>query len=71
MFDYLRVSGRSDDRMIEYAGHLHEHFVEPLRVSGGRYHPPTAPGFGVEIKASAITTYAFPDGDLWRHRRGG
>jgi L-fuconate dehydratase len=71
MFDYLRVSGRSDDRMIEYAGHLHEHFVEPLRVSGGRNHRPTAPGFGVEIKATAIATYEFPDGDLWRQRRGG
>jgi len=71
MFDLLRVSGRRDDRMIEYAGHLHEHFVEPLRVSAGRYHAPTAPGFGVEMKPEAVTTYRFPDGEFWRARRGG
>lgn len=71
MFDLLRVSGRSDDRMIEYAGHLHEHFVEPLRVSAGRYHAPTAPGFGVEMKAESIAAHRYPDGDVWRARRDG
>jgi L-fuconate dehydratase len=70
MFDLLRVSGRSDDRMIEYAGHLHEHFVEPLRVSGGRYHAPSAPGVGVEMKPEAIAAYRFPDGDVWKARLG-
>ena len=71
MFDYLRVSGRTDDRMIEYAGHLHEHFVEPMRVSGGRYHAPTAPGLGVEFKPTSIASYRFPDGDEWASRRDG
>ena len=71
MFDLLRVSGRNDDRMIEYAGHLHDHFVEPLRVSRGRYHAPTAAGFGVEMKPASIATHRFPDGDVWRERRGG
>jgi L-fuconate dehydratase len=71
MFDYLRVSGRCDDRMIEYAGHLHEHFVEPLRVSAGRYYAPSAPGVGVEFKPESIAVYEYPDGALWRERRGG
>jgi L-fuconate dehydratase len=71
MFDFLRVSGRCDDRMIEYAGHLHEQFVEPLRVSHGVYHVPTAPGFGVEITRQSIETYRYPDGTLWNERRGG
>ena len=71
MFDYLRVSARCDDRMIEYAGHLHDHFVEPLRVSGGRYHAPTASGFGVEMKPASIAAHRFPDGDVWRGRHGG
>lgn len=71
MFDFLRVSARCDDRMIEYAGHLHEHFVEPLRVSAGRYHAPTAAGFSVEIKRASIARHRFPDGDLWRSRRHG
>jgi L-fuconate dehydratase len=71
MFDLLRVSGRSDDRMIEYAGHLHEHFVEPLRVAAGRYHAPSAPGFGVELQPESIAAYEFPDGELWKARRSG
>ena len=71
MFDLLRVSGRVDDRMIEYAGHLHDHFVEPLRVTGGRYHAPPAPGFGLEVKPASIAAYRFPDGDVWRGRGDG
>ena len=67
MFDFLRVSGRNDDRMIEYAGHLHEHFVTELQVRDGRYIAPTDAGFGLEMKAeSRARTYAFPDGAVWR-----
>jgi len=57
--------------MIEYAGHLHDHFVEPLQVTGGRYHAPTAAGFGLEMKPSSIVDHRFPDGDVWRARRDG
>ncbi|HEV3226016.1 MAG TPA: enolase C-terminal domain-like protein [Acidimicrobiales bacterium] len=69
MFDFLRVSARDDDRMIEYAGHLHDHFVEPLRVERGRYHAPTAAGFGLEMKPRSIAAHSYPDGDVWRARR--
>jgi L-fuconate dehydratase len=65
MFDYLRVSGRHDDRMIEYAGHLHEHFVTPLDVRGGRYIAPTDPGFGLEMKPGSVRDYTFPGGAVW------
>lgn len=68
MFDYLRVSGRNDDRMIEYAGHLHEHFVTPLDVHDGRYWPPTDPGFTLELKAASVSDYEFPTGQVWRDR---
>jgi len=71
MFDYLRVSGRCDDRMIEYAGHLHDEFVEPLQAAAGRYRAPVAPGFGLEIKPESIERHRFPDGDVWRQRRDG
>src|ERR1044072_862118 len=66
MFDYLRVSTRCDDRMIEYAGHLHDQFVEPWRGGGGVSRAPTARGFGVEIRGESIETYRYPDGSLWR-----
>ena len=71
MFDYLRVSARQDDRMIEYAGHLHEHFVVPLDVVGGRYRAPQAPGFGVEMHPASIAAYCHPDGSFWQARRDG
>ena len=34
IFDYLRVGTSLDGRMIEYVDHLHEHFVDPVRVLG-------------------------------------
>ncbi|HVT75859.1 MAG TPA: enolase C-terminal domain-like protein [Acidimicrobiales bacterium] len=68
MFDYLRVSGRCDDRMIEYAGHLHEHFVTELQVHDGRYWAQTDPGFGLELKADSVRDYAFPNGAVWAAR---
>ncbi|HEV8374563.1 MAG TPA: enolase C-terminal domain-like protein, partial [Actinomycetota bacterium] len=43
-FDYIAVSGSLDERMIEYVDHLHEQFVEPVRVVGGRYLLPRSPG---------------------------
>ena len=36
IFDYLRVSGSLDGRMIEYVDHLHEHFVDPVVIRDGR-----------------------------------
>jgi L-fuconate dehydratase len=65
LFDYAAVSGRLDDRMIEYVDHLHEHFVDPVVIRDGRYQAPTAPGFSAQIKASSLAEYAFPDGPAW------
>ena len=53
MFDYVAVSGSMDDRVIEYVDHLHEHFVDPVRVRDGRYQAPTAPGFGSTMKEAS------------------
>jgi L-fuconate dehydratase len=63
-FDYVAVSGSLDERMIEYVDHLHEHFVEPVRVTGGRYHLPQAPGYGAMTRR-ALDQYRFPDGPEW------
>ena len=66
MFDYLRVSTRLDGRMVEYVDHLHEHFVDPVSVVGGRYQVPTAPGYSVTMKPSSIAEFSFPAGPAWR-----
>jgi L-fuconate dehydratase len=54
MFDYVAVSGRLDGRMIEFVDHLHEHFVTPVQVTGGRYRTPTEPGAGTEMHAASL-----------------
>jgi len=59
MFDYVAVSGELEGRMIEFVDHLHEHFVDPVRVSGGRYAAPTLPGASTEMLTASIEQYRF------------
>src|SRR5499427_1421268 len=66
MFDYVAVSGSMTDRVIEYVDHLHEHFVDPVVIGGGRYQAPTAPGFSAAMRAETLTAYTFPNGPMWR-----
>jgi L-fuconate dehydratase len=65
MFDYVAVGASLDGRVCEFVDHLHQHFVDPVRVVDGRYLPPTAPGFSIEIKAKSLSDFAFPDGAGW------
>ncbi|MGI5241491.1 enolase C-terminal domain-like protein [Dactylosporangium sp. CA-139066] len=65
MFDYVAVSRSMRNRVIEYVDHLHEHFADPVRVRGGRYLAPLAPGFSSTMRAESIARYAFPDGPIW------
>jgi L-fuconate dehydratase len=58
MFDFVAVSGDLDGRMIEYVDHLHEHFVTPVDVRGGRYRAPLAPGAGAEMLAASLAAHA-------------
>jgi L-fuconate dehydratase len=65
MFDYLALSGTTRDRVIEFADHLHEHFVDPARIVRGRYVAPSRPGFSAEMHRESIATYSYPDGSYW------
>ncbi|WP_214409461.1 L-fuconate dehydratase [Sphaerisporangium fuscum] len=65
MFDYVAVSGSTRDRVIEYVDHLHEHFVDPVVIAGGRYQAPAAPGFSARMRPESLARYAFPGGDAW------
>jgi L-fuconate dehydratase len=59
MWDYACVSGSMERRVIEYVDHLHEHFLDPCVMRGGRYLPPTAPGYSIEMKPETIARYTF------------
>ncbi len=65
MFDYIAVGATFDDRVCEFVDHLHEHFVDPVRVENGRYLAPTAPGYSIEIRPESLSEFAFPDGAGW------
>lgn len=66
LFDFIAVSGSLDDRLCEYADHLHEHFVNPLVMQHGHYMPPTAPGYSITMKPESLTEFEFPNGPAWR-----
>ena len=65
MADFVAVSGSMEDRAIEYVDHLHEHFTDPVRIRGGRYLAPTAPGFSTGMHEASLREFAWPDGPAW------
>ncbi|MEU0935029.1 L-fuconate dehydratase [Embleya sp. NPDC005971] len=65
MFDYVAVSGRIEDRVIEYVDHLHEHFLDPVVITDGNYRAPSAPGFSSTMHPASIARFRYPDGEFW------
>jgi L-fuconate dehydratase len=70
IFDYIAVGASLENRVCEYVDHLHEHFVDPVRVLGGRYRAPSKPGYSAEMKPESLSTYEFPLGSAWEVRAG-
>jgi L-fuconate dehydratase len=66
MFDFVAISASSQNRWIEYVDHLHEHFLDPVEVSGGHYAAPRNPGSGAALHPRSRSHYRFPDGGAWR-----
>src|SRR4030095_3167940 len=69
-FDYIAVSGSTDNRVIEYVDHLHEHFVDPVAMRNGAYLLPTLPGYSTEMKRVSLDAHEFPQGIAWRLTNG-
>ncbi len=65
IYDYVAVSASLDNRLLEYVDHLHEHFIDPVIVKNGRYLPPSAPGFSVEMKPESLSAHEYPHGSVW------
>lgn len=66
MFDYICISGSMTDRVVEFADHLHEHFVDPVRLENGRYVPPQQPGYSIQMTARTLEDYVYPHGVIWQ-----
>jgi L-fuconate dehydratase len=67
MADFVAITGKKEDRAIEFVDHLHEHFVEPVTIARGRYLAPTAPGFSVRMHEASIRDHLFPGGIVWKN----
>jgi L-fuconate dehydratase len=70
IFDYVCVGASLEDRVLEYVDHLHEHFLDPVTVENGRYMPPTAAGYSIEMKPESLEAFEFPSGSVWAPRAG-
>lgn len=66
IFDYIAVSADLDGRLVEFVDHLHEHFIEPVRMVGARYQVPELPGYSAEMHRATLEHFRFPDGEEWR-----
>jgi L-alanine-DL-glutamate epimerase and related enzymes of enolase superfamily len=65
IFDYICVGASLESRLLEYVDHLHEHFLEPVRMRNGRYMPPTGPGYSITMKPDSLDRHGYPHGAAW------
>jgi L-fuconate dehydratase len=65
-FDYIAVSGSLENRVTEYVDHLHEHFVDPVRIRNAHYVLPAKPGYSAEMYPETFADYEFPEGKVWK-----
>ena len=66
IFDYIAVSGSLENRRVEFVDHLHEHFIDPVVISSGRYRAPSAAGYSITMKPESLRRYEFPNGEAWQ-----
>ena len=69
IFDFLGVSCSLEDRVIEYVGHLHEHFRHPVVIRRGHYMLPEQSGYSCEILPESLDRFEFPRGEVWREEQ--
>ncbi|MDN5205435.1 L-fuconate dehydratase [Fulvivirgaceae bacterium BMA10] len=66
MIDYIAISGSTENRVIEYVDHLHEHFEDPVVIRDGNYLAPAAPGYSITMKKESLSKYSYPEGAVWK-----
>lgn len=66
IFDYICVSASLENRVTEFADHLHEHFVHPAVTENGSYKVPMSPGYSAEMKKESLDAYEYPNGSEWK-----
>ena len=65
VFDYLCISASLENRIVEFVDHLHEHFLDPVKMRNGHYVVPEAPGYSITMKPESLSAYCYPSGSAW------
>jgi len=66
IYDYIALNPSIENRYCEYVDHLHEHFVQPVRIVNAHYQAPLEPGYSIEMKPESLAAHEFPGGSVWR-----
>jgi L-fuconate dehydratase len=66
IWDAIAVAPDVTDRVVEYVDHLHEHFVDPVRIRDAAYVVPTVSGASADLHAETFGRFAYPTGTEWR-----
>ncbi len=66
IFDYIAVNPSLEGRVCEFVDHLHEHFVDPVRIVDAHYMAPVVPGYSIEMKKASLDEFEFPGGAAWK-----
>lgn len=72
LIDYIAISGTMERNVLEFADHLHEHFVYPCSInSKGRYNVPLNPaeGYSIEMHKHSVAEFEWPGGSYWTRAR--
>ena len=59
MIDYICISGRKNEQVIEYVDHLHEHLFNPCIIKNSSYTLPKESGFSVEMRPMILKNNLF------------
>ena len=65
IINYLVVAPSWRNTLVEFADHLHEHFLDPATVAQARYLCPTMPGYSAQLKPDSLASHTFPAGQVW------
>ncbi|XP_076287925.1 mitochondrial enolase superfamily member 1 [Lasioglossum baleicum] len=66
MWDFVSLSGTTENRMIEYVDQQHEHFEQPVKIENACYMPPTCPGYSTKLTDNCLNNYVHPEGEQWK-----
>jgi L-fuconate dehydratase len=67
-FNYIAIAPSLENVVLEYSDHLHEHFVDRLRMVNARYQLPMRPGYSITMHDQSLADYEFPSGSVWKNR---